>query len=656
MKFLAGAVVALLPWPVLAAAAEIPAKLFARSAEYESAKISPNGEYLAVATRLGDKTALGVIDVKQRTLTGGMSFARGESVYQYWWVSPNRVAVTIAQRGGPLDQPRWTGELYAMNADGSQKVYLYGYRGNENIATRLPGVVKESGSAWMEDPIPRDPKNALISVVRWGSSEWQYPSLERINVLNGDRKRLAVLPVYPPFTVAADEGGQPRLASGLDTKGEVRLYVAAADGAMRVTAYPDGDPDSIHLHGVSPDGKRAFLTGSTGGRECLREYRFESASFAELHCSSGGSVGSVVMAFDGSRPIALTHDGTPSLRLLDEGHADAKLLQALAKSFAGQRVTVSSQTLDANRIVLFVDADRNPGDYFLFDRTTRKAEHLVSLRSWIDPKAMQPVESFEYAARDGYRIQAYVTAPEGLATRKAPLVVLPHGGPHGVHDSWRWDDWAQFLASRGYAVLQPNYRGSGGYGKPHEQAGYRKWGTLMQDDLTDAVRWAVEKGIADPRRICIVGASYGGYAALMSATREPDLYRCAVGYAGIYDLAAQAADSDTAESSMGRIYLEKVLGNDAAVLSAQSPVSYVDKLKATVLIVHGTADKRVPFSQAKALRRALERHKKPYEWLEYAGEEHGFWSDANHEDFLNNLADFLDRHIGPNKATPAAAR
>jgi dipeptidyl aminopeptidase/acylaminoacyl peptidase len=309
-------------------------------------------------------------------------------------------------------------------------------------------------------------------------------------------------------------------------------------------------------------------------------------------------------------------------------------------------VEVTSSTLDGSRFVILVSSDRNPGDFYLVDRKPLKANYLLSRRSWIDPSAQAPSEAVSYVTRDGATVHGYLTARKGLATRNGPLVIMPHGGPHGLRDVWGWDAWVQALASRGYSVLQVNYRGSDGYGYAHEASGYRKWGTLMQDDLTDAVRWAVREGIADPARVCIMGASYGGYAALMSAVREPDLYRCAIGASGIYDLANWAKETDIAESKGGRLYLDKVLGG-GGLRSAQSPVTQIERLKVPVLIAHGTKDDRVPFSQAEILRAALDKSGKAYEWAEYRGEEHGFYQEANHEDFLKRSIEFLDKHIGP---------
>jgi dipeptidyl aminopeptidase/acylaminoacyl peptidase len=450
--------------------------------------------------------------------------------------------------------------------------------------------------------------------------------------------------------VVAGRSGVLRFAVTTDLEQQPHLYTrdAAALAGWKEVRQPRAAPEEVELHLATADGSTVFLTSDEGGlRECLREFRVDTGTFTERLCKENGAVGVPIFSLDENALIGVRHeDGKPDFEVLDAKHPDTLLLRSLIKAFGGQRVRVTSRTIDGQQLVIYVDGDRNPGDFYLVDRKTLKATYLMSRRSWIDPAKQSPVEAITYKTRDGATIHGFLTAREGLATRKAPLVIMPHGGPHGPRDYWGWDNWAQALASRGYPVLQVNYRGSGGYGFAHQAAGYRKWGTLMQDDLTDAVRWAIGQGIADANRVCIMGASYGGYAALMSPVYEPDLYRCAIGFAGVYDLVAQSATSDIAESRFGRMYLREVLGDDDAQ-RAHSSVTYIDKLKVPVLIAHGTADERVPFSQAKILRDAMEKHGKPYEWAEYKGEAHGFYKEANHEDFLKRSIDFLDKHIGP---------
>lgn len=224
------------------------------------------------------------------------------------------------------------------------------------------------------------------------------------------------------------------------------------------------------------------------------------------------------------------------------------------------------------------------------------------------------------------------------------MVVLPHGGPHGIRDWWEFDPEVQLLANRGYTVLQVNFRGSGGYGTDFERAGYGEWGAKMQDDLTDATRWAIEQKIAPADRICIYGASYGGFAALMGAAREPDLYRCAIGYSGVYDLELlhESGDPDVPADVA---YLDRALGTDAAKRRAQSPVYNAQSIKAPVLLIHGSADRTAELEHAKRMRAALENNRKKVEWLALRGEGHGAYDEDTRREVYERILQFLDANL-----------
>jgi dipeptidyl aminopeptidase/acylaminoacyl peptidase len=232
------------------------------------------------------------------------------------------------------------------------------------------------------------------------------------------------------------------------------------------------------------------------------------------------------------------------------------------------------------------------------------------------------------------------------------MVVLPHGGPHAIHDTWEFNPEVQLLASRGYAVLQVNFRGSGGYGMDFQSAGYREWGGKMQDDITDATHWAIEQKIAAADRICIYGASYGGFAALMSAAREPDLYRCAVGYAGIYDLELMYQSGDVPDSRTGVAYLERVLGSDVTRLRAQSPAWNAQNIKAPVLLIHGKADWRADYEQAERMKAALEKNNKKYEWLVLSREGHGIYDEDSRREVYERILQFLAANLNARPGTP----
>jgi dipeptidyl aminopeptidase/acylaminoacyl peptidase len=245
-------------------------------------------------------------------------------------------------------------------------------------------------------------------------------------------------------------------------------------------------------------------------------------------------------------------------------------------------------------------------------------------------------------------LYGYLTLPPPVREgNQLPLVLMPHGGPHGPRDYWGFDPYVQVLATHGFAVLQVNFRGSGGYGPHFEKLGFREWPGNMQNDLTDSVAWAVKEGIADPRRICIYGWSYGGYAALMSAVKEPDLYACSVPAAGVYDLDIQYEESDfTRYTTWGKKYLDRVIGPTEADRRTASPISYLDKLKTPLFIVHGEADERVPVENARELKAALEKRGTKFEYMEKKHEGHGFFKEENRTAFFIALLDFLDRHIG----------
>ena len=226
-------------------------------------------------------------------------------------------------------------------------------------------------------------------------------------------------------------------------------------------------------------------------------------------------------------------------------------------------------------------------------------------------------------------------------------MVMIHGGPHqsGTRDFWDYNSETQFLASRGYAVLQVNFRGSDGYGERYKKLGYREWGGKMIDDINDSVKWAIDKEYVDGNNVCAYGASYGGYAALMSAVKEPDLYECTIGYVGIYDLQYMFTQSDIPNNWGGKAYLQKVLGNDKAQLKAYSPLYHADKIKANVMLIHGSKDRRVPEINSEALSQALIRAGNPPEYLQYSQAGHGVFDEGDRRELYQGLINFLDKNL-----------
>lgn len=641
---------------VAAAQAQDPSKIpvadFVRRADVEAAKLSPGGDYIATSRYVNDdKHAVGVTRIDTNELTATLSFGTGESIGDFWWANPKRLIAAMAINYGRLEQAYITGELIGIDADGKNHKYLFGYRGTDTAGTKIKtGALAKRAWAELATTLAADPDHILVQVRPWTDKGFRdtTPQLQRLHVMNGNTKLVESLALFDAST-AADDAGNALLATGRDRTGDyvVLARPSGAEGFTRV-AVP-GAVGLVTLEGVSRDGSAGyFTTNRVGSPICLHEYDFGTKRVSEVTC---GNYDEVVLSNAERKPIAVYYeDGLPRTEYLRPDHPEAKRLRAISAALPGQRVRLAGTSTDNTRALLDVTADRTPGGYYLLDEKTKSLRFLAPRHRWVDPRLMQPVTPITVKARDGLAVPGYLTARDGIKTRKAPMVVLPHGGPHGIRDYWEWNPEVQLLASRGYAVLQVNFRSSGGYGYDHNVAGFRSWGTKVQDDIADATRWAIAEGIADPARICIYGGSFGGYSAVMSAAREPDLYRCAAGLAGVYDLVAQAGDSDIADSKMGRIYLHEALGSDTAVLREHSPVTHVARLKAPLLIAHGTQDRRVPFSQAELLRHALDQAGKPYEWVAYAGEEHGLSKQDNQIDFYTRLLAFLDKHIGAGAA------
>jgi dipeptidyl aminopeptidase/acylaminoacyl peptidase len=326
--------------------------------------------------------------------------------------------------------------------------------------------------------------------------------------------------------------------------------------------------------------------------------------------------------------------------------------RALAKAFPDHAVNVTSHTRDGVALVQAWN-DRTPGDTYLFDPAKMSAKDVFIQREWFDPAKLPKARAITVKARDGLVLHGYLTLPFGAKeTTPLPMVVLPHGGPFGIFDQWAFDDDTQLLAEAGYAVLRINFRGSGNYGRAFHQAGAREWGGAMQDDLTDATRWAIAERIADPARICIYGASYGGYAALMGVAKEPDLYRCAVGYVGVYDLEAKHRE-DSRDAKWVRNWMDDWVG-ERSTLAARSPTEMASRIKVPVLLAAGGADVIAPISHSKAMARALRDAGKPVQTLYFDSEGHGFYTEDHRRAFYTTLLDFLADNIGGTRAAKAA--
>lgn len=643
--------------PMAATAADlIPIDQFVKHDPVTDIALSPTGEYLAFTHRKKDQVALIIVRLSDRTPVGGIHHGKDTAITSLVWANDERITYSVAKQEGALSQPQGRGEVFAMNADGSHAEVLVSQLGAQvsRAGKRQAGLVY----ARVVDRFEESPKEVLIQTSPYrfsdagGRSSVPESKLERLNVMDGHRRVVATAPVGQA-DFYTDSRDQVRFADGSDVNNRTRLY-HRIDASSEWQLVNDQSRTSLSVTpiGFAPGDRIAYLLSERAGKPDAI-YSYDTANgerklVAEDDNSDPWDI--LYSPFDESPFGVVYMDGLPRVEYFDPGNPATKLHRSLQASFPGLVVTLGRATDDGGKGLFFVNGDRVPGDIYLFDYKAKRADFLMAANAEIDPEQMAARKPVSLKARDGMPLHGYLTLPNGSDGRNLPLVINPHGGPMGIADDWLFDSDAQLLASRGYAVLQVNFRGSDNHGRDFIAAGYHQWGRAMQDDLTDATRWAIEQGVADPERICIYGASYGAYAALMGAVREPGLYRCAAGNVGVYDLEMMYKEDARSHDSY-REYMDRTMGADN--LAAISPNLLAERITIPVLLTAGDSDLTAPPGHTRKMRDALEKLGKPVEAKIYFGEGHGFYEPENRLDFYTRLLAFLDRNIGA-KAAPAA--
>ncbi len=618
---------------------------FVQQDVYEWVKISPDGKHFAVTKPLEDRTALLILRREDHAFTAKIMGGPDSVVDDFWWANDERVVVSLSRKRGSRDEPVSIGELYAVNVDGKYSMLLaspYGVREHAGLVTEISNTLEQS--VYMLDPLAADPRNVLVSAVPVANDP--FVRIEKLDIYNRNRVRIAEVPVRRASFVS-DPSGEVRFAVGANTDNISKLYYREARGEQWRLINDAGTSGQRRFPlGFSADGRLAYLqVEQPTGPDSIVSWDPATGKETELLRDTVVDPYQILYDMDGKTPIGASfmHERI-SNRFFDEAARTPRLYRSLEKVFVHDAVRMTSATSDGRYVLLFVWGDRNNGDYFLFDTEQKKADRIFSRREWFVPQQVPPSRLVNFRARDGMQLHGYLTEPLTTANRPRPMVLLPHGGPFTVFDQWRFDDDTQLLAAAGYAVLRVNYRGSGNYGRAYTDAGSREWGARMQDDLADATQWAVKEGIADRDRICIYGASYGGYAALMGVARDPALYRCAAGYVGVYDLELMHRDTSQGSGS-GRTWATDWLG-DRRELGASSPVNLADRIKVPVFLAAGGKDERAPIEHSKRMERALKRAGVPVETLYYPNEGHGFYTEPHRREYYARLLGFLSQHLG----------
>lgn len=634
---------AVLVVPAIAAAADLlPVEDFARHPQLSMPRLSPDGRYLAVRWDDGSSHALVVYRVDDMSKPASMiRMPKYELPLGITWVSPTRLVVEKGKVFGSIDIPAYTGEILATDVDGKHQDYLYGFENKYGSRSETRGT--DRGWGFVDDLPERANGHFYMGAQSWNAQDRSL--LYDVDASANTRHLIGDIGVGGmSFMVGAD--GKAHYAYGRNDHFQYVVYHQQNGRWQLLSKAQIGG--TFQPVGVAPDHQRIYAFYDAGGGPASLVEQDESGAHRKLLSGAGfGEVGEIEWTPLPRQPFATAAGtGLPVVTYIDADLPAAKLRRALSLKFPSEYVHFIDYSEDGGQLLFSVSSDRDPGTYFLIDTHTFKVRKLFAAAPWVDPAKAAERRPLHFTASDGTELEAILTLPPGRSETNLPMVLLPHGGPIGIQDRWFYDYDAQFLANRGYLVLQVNYRGSGGRGEDFQEAGYLKWGTRIQQDLIDGVKWAIAQHYADPARVCVYGGSFGGYSAMMTVIRAPGMFKCAVGYAGIYDLKMMYAKGDIRDSKSGRSYLTSVIGKNDADLDANSPDKLADKIDVPVLLIHGEDDRRAPFAQAKAMRAALQAAHKPYEWMSKPGEGHGFYDEKNRVDFYNALQAFLEKHIG----------
>jgi len=599
---------------------QIPLKDFFRNADKNGYQISPDGKYFSYLSpwenrmnvfvqEIGKDNAVRVTSAKERDIAG------------YFWKGNSRI-VFLQDSGGDENF-----KLYSVDKDGN----------NSKLLTPAEKV-----RAGIIDDLEDNEDEMLISM---NQRNPQAFDVYRINLKTGDLKMVAENPGNIMGWVT-DHDGKLRVAT-------------ASDGVNNVLMYRDDESQPFKevlntnfRESVDPlfftfDNKFLYVSSNLN-RDKSAIVKFDIANGKEIETLYENSDVDVSgLSFSKKRKVLTSISYVTDKRQMKYlDNLTEKRYSRLKKDLGDYEVVITGLNKNEDKFLVRTYSDRSLGAYYFYDENTDKLSKISDVSPWLNEKELAIQKPIKYTSRDGLTINGYLTLPQGVEAKNLPVVVNPHGGPW-ARDNWGFNPEIQFLANRGYAVLQMNFRGSTGYGKKFWEASFREWGLKMQDDISDGVAWLIKEGIADPKRIAIYGGSYGGYATLAGVTFTPDLYACAIDYVGVSNMFTFMKTIPPYWEPFRKMMYEMVGDpeKDSALFTQVSPVFHVDKIKAPLFIAQGRKDPRVNVNESDQMVEAMKKQGVEVEYLVKDNEGHGFRNEENRFDFYGSMEKFLEKHL-----------
>ena len=599
----------------------IPMQDFFRNPEKSSFKISPNGEHIAYMKPWKARMNVFVMDMNTKKEVR-LTSSQERGVYWFAWLNNNRIGY-IKDEGGNENM-----HFYAVNIDMSNEIDLTPF---ENVQARII------------DDLEDDPNHIIMG----------------LNKRNPQ--------IHDPYRINVNDGKMDMIA---ENPGNISEWMTDHDGKLRIAITSDGVNTSLLYRDKESDGFKTILTTDFKVSVAPLFFTFDNKNL--YVASNRGRDKTAIFEFDLNKSkegrLIFEHDEVDVSGLMYSrkrkvltgvSYTVAKneivffdtlresLQQKLEEKLPGYEVGITSFSEDETKAVVVTYSDKSRGTYYYYDLDKNKLIELGQVSPWLNEEDMSEMKPVHYKSRDGLIINGYLSLPKGTNGKNLPVVVNPHGGPWH-RDSWGYNSEVQFLTNRGFVVFQMNFRGSTGYGRDFWEKSFKQWGKSMQDDISDGVNWLIDEGIADPDRIAIYGASYGGYATLAGLAFTPDLYACGVDYVGVSSLFT-FMESMPPYWELYRSMMYEMVGHpeeDKELLASASPLLHIDKIKAPLFIAQGANDPRVVKAESDQIVEALKNAGIDVPYMVKDDEGHGFYNEENQFDFYREMEKFLTKYIG----------